>query len=406
MPRLVISSFRPGKFYRKQPTVVSKALYYSQSSGFSTTSIRIMDIPTTMRSLVAPRQGGPEVYEVREWPVPSITLPTHVLLRMHAAAANTGELQAVAGKMKLFHTPKYPAQLGAEGSGVVVAVGSGVKDLKVGDEVFGAYIDKPMFRLPPPGFISEYAVAEERFLLRKPAHLSLEEAAALTAVVVTSYQTWRRGLQLMGADSLEGKTVYIPAGLSSTGAMAAQVAKNVFGASRIITTVSTPKLALVEQYLPGIYDQVIDYKTQRPRDQVPPGSVDIMYNTQWNSMDEGIPMLNPKTGVLISITSAPSKATAKKIIGADRFSWWIGLLLDLAQLVYRWKLWGTSIKYEMVSGSLEIREDLEKAGEIVALGKVKPVMRTVELGDLEAVKKGCEEVVSGKGGVGKLVVKI
>lgn len=106
MPRLVISSFRPGKFYRKQPTVVSKALYYSQSSGFSTTSIRIMDIPTTMRSLVAPRQGGPEVYEVREWPVPSITLPTHVLLRMHAAAANTGELQAVAGKMKLFHTPK------------------------------------------------------------------------------------------------------------------------------------------------------------------------------------------------------------------------------------------------------------------------------------------------------------
>ncbi|UKZ75343.1 hypothetical protein TrVFT333_003024 [Trichoderma virens FT-333] len=359
-----------------------------------------MNTPTTMRSLVAPRKGGPEVYEVQELPVPSITLPTHVLLKMHAAGVNTGELQAVNGKLGLFYTPKYPTQLGQEGAGVVVAVGPEVKDLKVGDEVFGAYIDKPMFRLPPPGFISEYAVAEERFLLRKPAHLSPEEAAAMTAIVVTSYQTWRRGLQLMGADSLEGKTVYIPAGLSSTGAMAAQVARNVFGASRIITTVSTPKLALVEQYLPGIYDQVIDYKTQRPRDQVPRGSVDIMYNTQWDSMDEGIPMLNPKTGVLISITSAPSKATARKIIGADRFSWWIGVILDLAQLVYRWKLWGTSIKYEMVSGSIEIREDLEKAGEIVALGKVKPVLRAVELGDIEAVKRGCEEVVTGKGGLG------
>lgn len=287
-----------------------------------------------------------------------------------------------------------------------MAVGSEVKDLKVGDEVYGAYIDKPMFRLPPAGFLSEYALAEERFLLRKPAHLSFEEAAAMTAVVVTSYQTWRRGLQLMGAESLEGKTVYIPAGLSSTGAMAAQTARNVFGAARIITTVSTPKMALVERYLPGIYDQVIDYKTQRPRDQVPHGSVDVMYNTQWDSMDEGIPMLNPKTGVLMSITSAPSKATAKKIIGADRFSWWIGAILDLAQLLYRWKLWGTSIKYEMVSGSIQIREDLEKAGEIVALGKVKPVMRVVEFGDLEAVKRGCEEVVSGKGGIGKLVVKI
>lgn len=107
MPRLVISCSRLGKFYRKQHTVVSKALYYSQlSSPSTTTSIRIMDIPTTMRSLVAPRQGGPEVYEVRELPVPSITLPTHVLLKMNAAAANTGELQAVAGKMKIFHSPK------------------------------------------------------------------------------------------------------------------------------------------------------------------------------------------------------------------------------------------------------------------------------------------------------------
>ncbi|KAL7791291.1 GroES-like protein [Trichoderma ceciliae] len=296
--------------------------------------------------------------------------------------------------------------MGMEGSGVVVAVGSEVRNLKVGDEVYGAYIDKPMFRRLPAGFASEYAVAEERFLLPKPPHLSFEEAAAMSTVVVTSYQTWRRGLQLMGEESLEGKTVYIPAGLSSTGAMAAQMARHVYGATKIITTVSTPKMALVEHYLPGTYDQVIDYKTQRPRDQIPRGSVDIMYNTQWSSMDEGIPTINPNKGVLISITSMPSKETARKIFGADRFPWWMGAVLDLAQLVYKWKLWGTGIKHEMVSGSVEIREDLEKAGEIVALGKVRPVMRVVNLEDLEAVRKGCEEVVSGKGGIGKLVVKI
>lgn len=65
-----------------------------------------MDIPKTMRSLVAPRKCRPDSYEVVELPVPSITLPTQVLLRMHAAAANTGELQAVTGKLALFHTPK------------------------------------------------------------------------------------------------------------------------------------------------------------------------------------------------------------------------------------------------------------------------------------------------------------
>lgn len=305
-----------------------------------------------------------------------------------------------------FLSSRYPAPIGLEGSGVVVAVGSAVKNLKVGDEVYGAYIEKPMFRKPPAGFAAEYALAEEDYLLPKPAHLSWEEAASMTSVVVTSYQTWRRGMQLMGVQSLEGKTVYIPAGLSSTGSMAALVARNVLGAEKIITTVSTPKLELVERYMPGVYDQVIDYKTQRPRDQVPRGSVDVMYNTQWNSMDEGIPMLNPKTGVLISIASAPGKEVLKKILGPDRFPWWAGVLVDLAQLIYKWKLRGTNIPHEFVSGGVEIREDLEAAGEIVAREKVTAVMRVVEFKDLQAVRKGCDEVYTGKGGIGKLVVKI
>ncbi|RFU78709.1 alcohol dehydrogenase [Trichoderma arundinaceum] len=359
-----------------------------------------------MRSLVAPQKGRPEGYEVRELPVPSMTLPTHVLIRVHAAGMNTGELQALNGAFGFLYMPKFPAQIGMEGSGVVVAVGSGVKTLKVGDEVYGAYIEKPLFRRPPTGFASDYAVSDESFLLRKPSHLSFDEVAGLSTVVLTSYQTWRRALQLAGEESLEGKTVYISAGLSSTGSMAAQVAKKVLGAARVITTVSTPKVPLVERHLPGIFDQVIDYKTQRLRDEVPLGSVDFMYNTQWATLDEGIPLLKRGTGVLISIASVPRKETVREMLGADRFKWWMGLVLDLAQLVYKWKLRGTGVKYEMVSGSLEIREDLERAGEIVALGKVRPVMRVAGLEDMEAVRKGCDEVVTGKGGVGKMIVKI
>ncbi|KAL7924075.1 GroES-like protein [Trichoderma austrokoningii] len=365
-----------------------------------------MTIPTTMRALVAPHKCGPDAYEVVELPVPSITLPTHVLLKVHAAAMNTGELQSLDGRFGLLYMPKYPAPIGLEGSGIVVAVGSAVKSLKVGDHVYGAYIEKPLFRKPPAGFAAEYALVEEAYLLPKPTHLSWEEAASLTTVVVTSYQAWRRGMQLMGVQSLEGKTVYMPAGLSSTGSMAAQVARNVLGAETIITTVSTAKMGLVERYLPGVFDQVIDYKKQRPRDVVARGSVDVMYNTQWDSLDAGIPLLNPRTGVLVSIASAPGKGVLRTMLGEDRFRWWMGLLLDLVGLLYKWKLRGTNIPHEFVSGGVEIREDLEAAGEIVAREKVKAVMRVVELGDMEAVRKGCGEVVSGKGGVGKLVVKI
>jgi NADPH:quinone reductase-like Zn-dependent oxidoreductase len=65
-----------------------------------------MSIPTTMRALVAPRKCRPEAYEVIELPVPSITLPTDVLLKIHAASVNTGELQAMDGRFGLIYTPK------------------------------------------------------------------------------------------------------------------------------------------------------------------------------------------------------------------------------------------------------------------------------------------------------------
>lgn len=268
-------------------------------------------------------------------------------------------------------------------------------------------MDKPVFRFPePPGFVAEYALAEERFLLRKPPTITFEEAAGTAGSVTTALQAIRRGLQLGGLESLEGKTVFVPGGLGATGSVAIQVARNVFGASKIISTVSTEKVPLVEQYLPGMVDQVIDYKTQNVHDLVPRGSVDFMYNTLWPTLDEGIPLLNPATGILMSIASVPSKAVARELAGADRFPWWLGAVLDLCQLWYRWKLRGTSIRYEFLSGGVQIREDLERAGEIVALGKARPVVSSVDLGDIEAVRAGCEERRTGKGGTGAFVIRL
>ncbi|UNI23222.1 hypothetical protein JDV02_009054 [Purpureocillium takamizusanense] len=365
-------------------------------------------LPQTMRSLVAPRaRCTPAEYQIQDMPVPSIAMPTQVLIRIHAASVGPAELQFMAGFMGRLIVNEYPSKIGSEGSGTVVAVGSEVKALQVGDEVYGLYVDKPMFRPPwVPGFVSDYAITEERFLLRKPPAVSFEEAAGAAGSVVTALQTIRRGLALGGLGSLEGKTVFVPAGLGATGSVAIQVAKNVFGASRIITTVSTAKVPLVERYLPGLVDQVVDYQTQNIHDMVPPGSVDFMYNTTFGTLDDGVPLLNPKTGILMSIASVPSKAGAREIIGADRFPWLLGVVLDLCQLLYWWKLRGTGIQHEHVSGGPQIREDLEWAGEIVARGKVKPVVRSVDLDDLRAVREGCEATRTGKSGTGKLVIRL
>lgn len=79
---------------------------------------------------------------------------------------------------------KYPLPpqagpiLGVEFSGIIEEIGKDVKskeDFKVGDEVFG---------LAYGGAYAEYIKVDPRMLLKKPAHLSWEQAAGIPEVSV------------------------------------------------------------------------------------------------------------------------------------------------------------------------------------------------------------------------------
>ena len=264
-----------------------------------------------------------------------------------------------------------------------------------------------MLPLVLPGFCSEYTVTQERWLLPKPNHLSFEEAAASAGTAITALQCIERGLQLMNqpGGTLEGKTAFVTAGLGATGPVACQVLKNVYGAERVITTVSTAKVQLVQQYMPGIVDKVIDYKTQDAVKEIGKGEVDLFFNTVMD-VTASIPLTNPQTGVVISILSIPPSSTLKNMLGAVNVPFWLSWGLDLFQLWYKWKLMSTNIKMEFLSGDPSKREDLEKAGEMVARGKAKPIVTVVSLENLDRVRQECVKVGSRHGGTGKLVIKI
>lgn len=84
-----------------------------------------------------------------------------------------------------------------------------------------------------------------------PSNLSFNEAASLPLAALTSAQALRKY-----EGSLEGKTVFVPAGLGGTGAFACQLAKNVHKAGKVITTVSTAKVDKVAEFLgEGVVDQ-------------------------------------------------------------------------------------------------------------------------------------------------------
>lgn len=297
-------------------------------------------------------------------------------------------------------------KLGIKAAGVVVAIGTAVTTMRPGDAVYGMAMARPMDYAVTPGFCSEYAVGREDLFLPKPAHVPFEDAAALLGNVLTAVQSIELGMRLLGVDSLQGKTVFVPGALSATGSAGVQLLKAAYGAEKVISTVSTPKVPLVDRYLPtGTVDQVVDYKTtKRLTDAVPAGSVDFVYNTQW-ALASAIPLLNRDRGVVVSVASIPPPSLLRQMMRKP-LPFYVLWAAGLVQWWYAWKLWGTNVKLDFVSGNAGVREDLEKAGEMIALGKVRALANVVKLDDIGAVREACEKVYAVKGGIGSLVVKI
>ncbi|KAJ4418052.1 hypothetical protein N0V82_005806 [Gnomoniopsis sp. IMI 355080] len=367
-------------------------------------------LPNTMRALAARKYTKPEGYEVLRVPVPEIKAPDEVLVRMHASGLSAGDVQTAAGSFRVITKTSFPMILGRMGSGVVAGVGTGVQSFRVGDAVYGMGLKQPMAKYyadGASGWCAEYAVTTADLLLIKPSQLSFEEAAAGLSNLVTAIQFTRACMSLnpeaFPDRTLEGKTVLVTAGLGASTSIAAQYAKNVMGAEKVITTVSTAKVPRVDQYLPGVFDQVVDYQTQNLVSVVGKEKVDFLYNSRFDVMSY-LPLMK-QGGVIASILGIPTPDIFEQMMGAGMVPFWVKWLLALAQLYYKWKLFGTNIKMKFVSGDAGIREDLEKAGEILATGKVKTFQTIVAFDDLEAIKTGCEQARTLTGKTGQLVVK-
>ncbi|OTA68629.1 GroES-like protein [Hypoxylon sp. EC38] len=367
-------------------------------------------VPEKMRSLVALKYCWPTEWEVADMPVSTIKDPDDILIKVQAAGITTGDTHLIRGATRfIVGGLKFPHKIGLEAAGIVVAVGSGVTKFKPGDAVyaFAHSHTRPMDLLADGGFVSEYAISKEFVTLHKPANCTFGDMCS-TANVVTALQTIEMGLQLLRqngvTDGLQGKTVFVPGALSATGSVGIQILKNVYGVGKLISTVSTAKVPLVEQYLPGLVDQIVDYtKCKNLTDAIPAGSVDFVYNTQWG-VTNTFPLVKPDTGVVASIASIPSPDLLRvMLLPLPFFVYWFS---GLVQWWYWFKARGTNIKHELHSGNLAVREDLERAGELFATGKVRPVNRVVDLEDIEAVRREAQKVATGKGGIGKLVIKI
>jgi NADPH:quinone reductase-like Zn-dependent oxidoreductase len=187
--------------------------------------------------------GGPEVLRYGDLPDP-VARPGQVVVDIHAASVNAADWKQRSGRSN--PRTKFPGLLGRDFSGVVSALGTGVTDLAVGDEVFGV-----VEQIRNECYAEKVAI-DPAIVAKKPSNLSHIEAAALALTGLTALVAIEDTLELQS-----GETILVQGGAGGVAGFAVQLARHI--GARVITTASAANHDYVRSL--GAHE-VIDYNAQ------------------------------------------------------------------------------------------------------------------------------------------------
>ena len=181
-------------------------------------------IPTTMRAAAIDRFGGPEVLSIHTLPVPELNAQ-EVLIALDTAGVGTWDAKVRNGDWAEGEE-HFPLILGLDGAGTVVAVGTRVERLAVGDYVY-AY----SYGNPKGGFYAEYVAVSAGKVAPVPNTLDETQAGAVPAIGLTAFQGVDDVLELG-----KGESVIVHGASGNVGMLAVQFAKH--RGARVLATAS------------------------------------------------------------------------------------------------------------------------------------------------------------------------
>src|SRR3954470_4142474 len=121
-----------------------------------------------MKAFVVERYGK-DGLRAAQVPEPAVG-DRDVLVRVHATSVNPLDKMVRNGEFKQLLKYKPPFVIGHDVAGVVSQAGPGVRNFKVGDEVYARPRDLRI------GTFAEYIAIDQSDVARKPASLTLQEA--------------------------------------------------------------------------------------------------------------------------------------------------------------------------------------------------------------------------------------
>jgi NADPH:quinone reductase-like Zn-dependent oxidoreductase len=293
-----------------------------------------------MKAIVYHTYGSPDVLKLEEIAKPS-PKDSEVLIEVRAASVNPLDWHFVRGMpygIRIAAGLRRPRdkRIGVDVAGQVEAVGGSVTQFKPGDEVFGTC----------KGAFAEYACASESALVTKPINVTFEQAASAPVAAFSALQGLRSNGQIQ-----PGQKVLVNGAAGGVGMYAVQIAKS-FGA--IVTGVCSARNVDMVRSIGA--DHVVDYTQE---DFTKSGErYDVFLDTVGNhSLSECRRVLIP-TGVYVPV-------------GGPSGRWKIGLSRAIKRLVL--SKFGSQklVPFFLAKPS---KEDLTTIGELMASGKVTPVI--------------------------------
>lgn len=332
-----------------------------------------------MQAFILDRYGKDVPLRLGELPEPSVG-DDDVLIEVHAAGVNLLDSMIRRGEFKLFLPYKAPFVLGHDVAGVVVRVGAKVTAFKPGDEVYSRPSDHHI------GAFAERIAVPARDVAKKPAGLTMEEAASLPLVALTAWQALVERGQLQA-----GQKVFVQAGSGGVGTVAIQLAKHL-GAT-VATTTGTANVGWVREL--GA-DVVVDYKREDFGTKLT-GYDLVVHSQDAKALATSLGVLR-KGGRLVSLTGPPDPAFGDEIAAP----WYLRFLLWILSFATRRRAATLGVEFVF----LFMRASGQQLQEIAALvdgGVIRPVVDKVF--PFASTNEALAYVETGRA-KGKVVIKV
>jgi len=321
-----------------------------------------------MKAILAHEFGGPDVlrYEDLADPTPG---PGQVRVRMHAVGVNPFDTYMLSGTYAI--KPPLPYSPGADGAGVIEAVGAGVTAVKVGDRVYiGGTAESQAY-----GAYRQVVLCTETQVHALPARVSFAEGAAVNVPSLTAHVALER------ATPQAGEVVLVHGASGSVGLAAVQMARaaglTVIGSAGTEDGLELVKAEgahhAVDHRDPGHVGRIQSLTNGRGPDVI----LEMLANV---NLDHDLTMIAPRGRIVVVGNRGRIEIDPRKIMGKH------AVVTGLA-------LWGLTAD--------EITRGHEAIGAALASGALSPVVGT-ELPLAQAAE--AHRRVMAPGAKGKIVL--